>query len=107
MAVLLNGLETVELGATAWREVYNNNFSKLYTSGQVDQHLTNKADKAGANTQNFAAKDMEIKGVLNWTGTSVTSLSATAGSATLPVNPVGFISVKLGGVSVKIPYYAE
>ena len=35
-----------------------------------------------------------------------TATSATAGSATLPANPVGFIVVSLpGGTSVKVPYY--
>ena len=29
MAVLTNGLETIELGATAWREVINQNFTEL------------------------------------------------------------------------------
>ena len=39
------------------------------------------------------------------TGTSGT---ATAGSATLPANPVGFIIVTLpGGATVKVPYYAQ
>lgn len=50
-----------------------------------------------------------IKAVLqvfpNITGTSST---ATGGAATLPSNPVGFISVTLpNGTSVKIPYYAS
>lgn len=37
------------------------------------------------------------------TGTSTT---ASAGSATLPANPVGFIVVSLpDGTSVKVPYY--
>lgn len=107
MAVLSNGLETLELGVTAWREILNDNIAKLYTSAQVDQYLANKADRAGANTQNFAAKDMEIKGVLSWSGTGVTATSATAGSATMPSNPVGFIIVKIGGSNVKIPYFAE
>lgn len=39
--------------------------------------------------------------------TSGTSGSATGGAATLPANPVGFISVTLpDGSSVKIPYYS-
>lgn len=105
--VLANSLETLELGVTAWREIINANFAKLYTSGQIDQYLGTKAEKAGANTQNFAAKDMEIKGVLSWTGASITAMNATAGSATLPTNPVGFIIVKIGGANAKIPYYAE
>lgn len=37
------------------------------------------------------------------TGTATT---ATAGAATLPANPVGFIVVSLpNGTSVKVPYY--
>jgi hypothetical protein len=35
-----------------------------------------------------------------------TSGTATAGAATLPANPVGFIVLSIGGVSRKIPYYA-
>lgn len=36
-----------------------------------------------------------------------TSSSATAGTATLPAKPVGFIVVSLpNGTSVKVPYYA-
>jgi hypothetical protein len=35
-----------------------------------------------------------------------TSTTATAGSATLPDNPLGFLSVTLpDGTAVKIPYY--
>jgi len=38
-----------------------------------------------------------------------TSSSATAGAATLPANPVGFLSVvnPATGETVKVPYYAE
>jgi hypothetical protein len=39
------------------------------------------------------------------TGTSTT---ATAGAATLPANPLGFIIVTLPtGTTVKVPYYAQ
>jgi hypothetical protein len=31
--------------------------------------------------------------------------TATAGSATLPANPVGFINVTVSGKAYKIPYY--
>jgi hypothetical protein len=31
--------------------------------------------------------------------------SATAGSATLPANPVGFINVTVNGKPFKVPYY--
>lgn len=38
---------------------------------------------------------------------SGTATSATAGAATLPANPVGFIVVTLpSGVSAKVPYYS-
>lgn len=37
---------------------------------------------------------------------SGTSTSATAGSATLPANPVGFINVQLpDGTEARVPYY--
>jgi hypothetical protein len=37
-----------------------------------------------------------------------TSSTATAGAATLPANPVGFINITLpNGTSVKVPYYAQ
>ena len=31
--------------------------------------------------------------------------SATAGSATLPANPVGFINITVNGKPFKVPYY--
>jgi hypothetical protein len=31
--------------------------------------------------------------------------TATAGSATLPANPVGFINITINGVPYKVPYY--
>lgn len=35
-----------------------------------------------------------------------TSASATGGAATLPANPVGFVTLTLpNGTSVKVPYY--
>lgn len=36
MAVLGNGLETAELGVTAWRVIYNNNFEALYTKTEIN-----------------------------------------------------------------------
>lgn len=40
--------------------------------------------------------------------TSGTATTATGGAATLPANPVGFITVTLpNGTSVKVPYYAS
>jgi len=34
-----------------------------------------------------------------------TATTATAGSATLPINPAGFFEVVIGGTTFKIPYY--
>jgi hypothetical protein len=39
--------------------------------------------------------------LLNFTSAS----TATAGSATLPANPVGFINITVNGVPYKVPYY--
>lgn len=36
---------------------------------------------------------------------SLLAATATAGSATLPANPVGFVLIKVNGVDSKIPYY--
>lgn len=33
------------------------------------------------------------------------STTATAGSATLPANPVGFINVTVNGQTFRVPYY--
>lgn len=41
--------------------------------------------------------------LLNFTSSS----TATAGSATLPANPVGFMNVTVNGVSYKVPYYNQ
>lgn len=35
----------------------------------------------------------------------VSSNSATGGSATLPANPVGFITITVNGKAKKVPYY--
>jgi len=39
--------------------------------------------------------------LLNFTSAT----TATAGSATLPANPVGFINITVNGVPYKVPYY--
>lgn len=45
-----------------------------------------------------------LKGAFGFIGG--TSASATGGAATLPANPVGFVSLTLpNGQSVKVPYY--
>lgn len=37
--------------------------------------------------------------------TAQTSTTASAGAATLPANPLGFMTVTINGTQVKVPYY--
>jgi hypothetical protein len=41
--------------------------------------------------------------LLNFTSAT----TATAGSGTLPANPVGFINITVDGVAYKVPYYNQ
>lgn len=49
--------------------------------------------------------NLESGGTLLFTN-AVSTSSATAGANTLPSNPVGFLTVNIGGTNRKIPYYA-
>ncbi len=42
MAILPNGLETIEIGSTTWRVIINNNLTKLYTKDEVDNDFATK-----------------------------------------------------------------
>jgi hypothetical protein len=54
--------------------------------------------------QQLSALVQTFKAVFPQQGSTTTS--ATAGAATLPANPVGFINVTLlDGTAVKVPYY--
>lgn len=44
---------------------------------------------------------------IDWNATGNTSATAVAGAATLPANPVGFLRIKIGGTTYKLPYYAN
>lgn len=46
------------------------------------------------------------KGPINW-NTGATSPTATAGAATLPAAPAGFLLFYNGGTPIKVPYYAN
>ena len=46
-----------------------------------------------------------IAGGIRLNPSSTASNTASSGSADLPTNPVGFLSVNIGGVDYKIPYY--
>ena len=39
MSLLANGIELIELGATAWREICNANFSKFFTKTEVNNAI--------------------------------------------------------------------
>jgi hypothetical protein len=41
MAILANGIETLEIGATAWRQILNTNWGKVYTQTQINTLFTN------------------------------------------------------------------
>ena len=43
MAVLPNGLETIELGSRVWRIIHNNNITKLYTKTECDANFVKKS----------------------------------------------------------------
>ena len=50
MALLPNGLETIELGSTAWRDVINNNIYQVFTKDEIknpDYDLQFVADNQG------------------------------------------------------------
>lgn len=36
MAILPNGIETIELGSTAWRDVINSNLEKVHTKDDIE-----------------------------------------------------------------------
>lgn len=55
MAVLSNGIETVELGSTAWRVVINNNFEALATKAEVNSRAVDITFTS--NTKGVVLKD--------------------------------------------------
>lgn len=82
----------MELGVTAWRVIINDNFSKIYSKGEVDGFIS------GGGT-NFMVKDIDIKGLMKFNN--------TLPSTPLPSEPKGYIRVMVNGKAVKVPYYAE
>lgn len=100
MAILKNGLETMELGATAWRILINDNFTKLYTKTEINNALTAKASKNGDISQNFAVKDCDIKGILKLYSETPVNYDSAVYSA---FN--GLIEINFNGKAVLIPYF--
>lgn len=101
MAILENGLETMELGATAWRIIINDNFGKLYVKNELynkNESDARYATKNGDAALDFTVKNIDVKGLLK--------LGSVLPAAPLPAaNPSGYIKAEVGGKAVKIPYY--
>ncbi|MCI6989389.1 MAG: hypothetical protein MR902_07510 [Campylobacter sp.] len=102
MAILNNGLETMELGATAWRIIINDNFSKIYAKNEL--YTKNESDeryapKDGSETLNFTVKDIDIKGLMKF--------NSTLPTMPLPDAPKGYIKAVVNGENVKIAYYGD
>lgn len=87
-------LSNLELGVTAWREILNANTSKII------QAFANAANKNGATSENFAAKNLQTNGSVEFAGIE------TIAESELPENPAGFIKIKINGTFYKMPYYA-
>lgn len=95
----------------------NSNFV-LATSGTKKWYFTNNASSSDKleiyNDDPVPVASVTQDGVwqigsTNWIGEHLIYASApstaTAGSATLPANPRGFLAIKVNGISVRIPYY--
>ena len=74
--------------------IYGTSQTNPYPQSQFLDGATNRPTRAW---QQF------FLNLLNFSSSS----SATAGSATLPVAPVGFINVTVNGQQFKVPYYNQ
>jgi len=72
----------------------------LYSSPQVNPYPQSEFLDAGSKRPTRAWQQFFLN-LLNFSSAT----TATAGSATLPTNPVGFINVTVNGKPYKIPYY--
>lgn len=81
---------TIALGQAGLR------WSNLYT-GKVD--ITSTSGVTGT-----AIKINSNGGIVDFDG-NATSTTATSGGQTLPANPAGFINIKVGAISHRVPYY--
>ena len=74
--------------------------SGLYSSPQVNPYPQSEF-LDGATKRPTRAWQQFFLNLLNFSSAT----TATAGSATLPANPVGFINVTVNGKPFKVPYY--
>jgi hypothetical protein len=72
----------------------------LYSSPQVNPYPQSEFLDAGSKRPTRAWQQFFLN-LLNFSSAT----TATAGSATLPANPVGFINVTVNGKPFKVPYY--
>ena len=93
MSLLSNGLELLELGVTAWREIVNTNFSKLYTKTETDALITT------VNTSIDALKDVAANAQSSAYTMALTDRGKsidTSANVTIPLNsavafPIGSV----------------
>jgi hypothetical protein len=72
----------------------------LYSSPQVNPYPQSEFLDVGTKRPTRAWQQFFLN-LLNFSSAT----TATAGSATLPANPVGFIDVTVNGKPYKVPYY--
>jgi len=72
----------------------------LYSSPQVNPYPQSEFLDGGTKRPTRAWQQFFLN-LLNFSSAT----TATAGSATLPANPVGFINVTVNGQPFKVPYY--
>jgi hypothetical protein len=74
----------------------------LYSSPQVNPYPQSEFLDAGSKRPTRAWQQFFLN-LLNFSSAT----TATAGAATLPANPVGFINVTVNGKPYKVPYYNQ
>ncbi len=62
MSLLSNGLELLELGVTAWREIINANFQKVYSKIEIDSKVTTLNSSIDTLNNNKASKATTLAG---------------------------------------------
>jgi hypothetical protein len=72
----------------------------LYSSPQVNPYPQSEFLDGGTKRPSRAWQQFFLN-LLNFSSAT----TATAGAATLPANPVGFINVTVNGQPFKVPYY--
>jgi len=72
----------------------------LYSSPQVNPYPQSEFLDVGTKRPTRAWQQFFLN-LLNFSSAT----TATAGAATLPANPVGFINVTVNGKPYKVPYY--